>query len=79
MRQRLVLAQTYNGHSNNPTDIRAAAYSGDFQEMELLNPGVPAVNLTHNHLPARQGRVFPARKHHALGESTVALSIDAAH
>jgi len=52
MRHRLVLTQTYNGHSNNPTDIRAAAYSGDFQEMELLSPGVPAINLAHNDPPA---------------------------
>jgi len=52
MRQRLVLAQTYNGHSNNPADIRDAACSGNFQEMELLSPGVPAANLAHNHLRA---------------------------
>ncbi|MBV8224191.1 MAG: hypothetical protein JO232_03255 [Verrucomicrobia bacterium] len=52
MRQRLVLPQTYNDHGNNPTDIRAAAYSGNFQEMELLSPVVPAANLAHNHLPA---------------------------
>ena len=51
MRQRLILAQTYNGHSNNPTDIRAAPCSGDFQEMELLSPGAPPVNLAHEHPP----------------------------